>query len=192
ARRMCPDECGVTRGLDKDAFDKDDTVYIIERVPGSGEVVGFCRINPTTRPHMMTEVFPHYCNYDGIPTGPNIHEVSRLGYDYRVLGRDRDAWREVRARITTAITFYCLRRRISQVTFCVHDDIYMAIKRDTWGARPLGAPQHDEKLDKIYQAGISDITPEALERCRSNLEDPDRPPLDYFGPIETLQLPEAA
>lgn len=189
----CPDECGVTKGYDKDAFDKDDTAYIIERKPGTGEVVGFCRINPTTEPHMMTEVFAHYCGYvDEIPTGPEILEVSRLGYDFRPLKRDRDAWREVRARVTTSITEYCLRLGIKQVTYCVHDHIYNAIHRDTWGAIPLGNPVYDEKLDKTYQAGISDLDEAGLARCRQMLINPNEEVLTYRAPFSKIKLPEAA
>lgn len=189
----CPNVCKVERGYDKDEFDKDDTAYIVERKPGSGEVVGFCRINPTTNPHMMTEVFPHYCDYvDDIPVGPKTFEVSRLGYDFRPLERDRDAWREVRARITTSITEYCLRLGIEKVTYCVHNDIFMAIQRDTWGATPLGNPVHDARLDKIHQAGISDITVEGLDRCRSMLINPNEEVLTYRAPFSTIKISEAA
>lgn len=184
-----PEECGVEPGYDKDQFDKDDTVYIVERT-SEGRVVGFCRINPTIRPHMMTDVFADYC--DHVPVGPHIHEVSRLGYDYRLLNRDRDAWNEVRARVTTAITDYCLRAGISQVTYCVHEKIYFAIKRDTWGAEKLGEPVQDTRLNQVYQAGISNITHRALERCRNNLIDPTIPALMYHGPTPRLRLPEAA
>lgn len=189
----CPEECGVEHpGYDKDQFDKDDTVYIIQRMPGSGEVAGFCRINPTTSPHMMDEIFPEYCNYNGVPVGPDIHEVSRLGYDYRVLKRDRDAWNQVRAQITSGVSEYCLLRGIRRVTYCVHDKIFNAIQADTWGAKPLGSPVHDVKLDRIYQAGISDIDEDGLRRCRAKLSRPEDGALLYSGPTSAWRLKVAA
>ncbi len=190
-----PVECGLDRPqdkYDKDQFDKDDTVYIIERMPETGEVVGFCRINPTTSPHMMDQVFADYCEYDGVPIGASIHEVSRLGYDYRVLKRNRDDWKEVRFRMTSAISEYCLLRGIDQVTYCVHDHIFNAIQQDTWGAIPLGNQRYDKRLDQFYQAGISDITREGLERCRAELRRPEDDVLTYFGPVAAAQLKEAA
>lgn len=190
----CPEECGVLhKGYDKDAFDMDHTIYIVERQARTGNVVGFCRLNPSTRSHMMPEVFPHYCDWvPEVPTGPNIWEVSRLGYDYRPLGRDRAEWKEVRARITTSITEYCLQQGIEQVTFCVHQDIFNAIQRDTWGAVPLGNPYHDEKLGETYQAGLSDITAAGLSRCRSMLRRPEDEVLFVYGPMSALQIREAA
>lgn len=188
----CPDECGIEHpGYDKDRFDKLDTVYIIQRMPGSGEVVGFCRINPTTSPHMMDEIFAGYCEYTGVPVGPDIHEVSRLGYDYRVTG-DRETWKLVRAQITSSISEYCLSLGIKQVTYCVHDFIFNAIQSDTWGAKPLGRPVHDEKLGKTYQAGISDITQEGLLRCKARLPHPEDDALTYSGPAFAWRRKEAA
>ncbi len=189
----CPEECGIERPgdrYDKDEFDKADTVYIIERWPETGQVVGFCRINPTTTPHMMDQVFADYCEYSGVPIGSDIFEVSRLGYDPRIVRGDD--WKEVRFRMTSAISEYCLMRGIAQVTYCVHDYIFNAIQQETWGAVPLGRPKHDERLNKVYQAGISDITEEGLARCRSQLRRPDDDVLIYSGPAKAMRLKEAA
>lgn len=189
----CPEECGIEHpGYDKDQFDRLDTVYIIHRMPDSGEVVGFCRINPTTRPHMMDEIFAGACNYTGVPIGPGIHEVSRLGYDYRVLKHDRVAWKRIRYRMTTAITEYCILAGINQITYFVEDEIYNAIQRDTWGAIPLGNQVHDEKLKRVYQAGISDMNEETLARCKANLQQSDDHVLTYSGPIAAVNFKEAA
>lgn len=178
-----PDECGVTRGFDKDAYDMDHSIYIVELTP-AGDVAGFARLNPTSRKNMMADLFPEYCNYfPEPPCDPTIYEVSRLGYDPDVLGRDRAAWKETRGRMTSAITEFCLSRGIKQLTFIVHDNVFLSIQRDTWGAMPLGNPQPDEKLGKIYQAGISDINAEGLARCRSLLMDPNAEILTYYGPL---------
>lgn len=189
----CPDECGVQRGYDKDAFDTDESVYIVELLPGTRKVAGFARMNPTTGLHMMADLFPHFCDYpSGVPIGPDIQEVSRLGYDFDLLNRDRNAWKEVRGRITGAIVEYCLSRGINQVTYCVHDNVFTSIQKDTWGAIPLGSPQRDEKLGKIYQTGISDMTIEGLNRCKAMLDDPSENILNYYGPVSAVKIPVAA
>lgn len=189
----CPDAVGVTRGYDKDAFDQDSTVYIIERMPGARDIVGFARLNPTTGPHMMRARFAHYCDYCSAPPIANdLWELSRLGYFTPRFGGDRSIWKEVRARMLTAITEYCLQVGIRRLEYVVRENVYTAIQRETWGAQPLGGRHAESQSEPAYVAGISGMTRNGLTQVRSLLHDPEETVLMYYGPVSSIQLRAAA
>lgn len=60
---------------DIDAFDRDDTIYLIA-IDGD-RVVGGQRLVPTTSPHMLSEIFADLAAVKGVPIGPSIWEASR-------------------------------------------------------------------------------------------------------------------
>ncbi|RUZ56377.1 acyl-homoserine-lactone synthase, partial [Mesorhizobium sp. M7A.F.Ca.US.007.01.1.1] len=61
-------------GLELDQFDHDEAVHQI--VIRGGEVAGYQRMLPTTRPHLLTEVLTDLS--EGTPpSGPNIWELTR-------------------------------------------------------------------------------------------------------------------
>src|SRR5689334_20662685 len=62
-------------GRDLDAYDQPDTVYILA-IEGD-RVVGGQRLNPTVRPHLLSDVFPHLAHVKGIPIAPDIWECTR-------------------------------------------------------------------------------------------------------------------
>ena len=62
---------GIQPGYDKDQFDTDATVYVIVRT-SDGDVVGTSRLNPTTRPHMLSDLFADYCNLKPYPVGKDV------------------------------------------------------------------------------------------------------------------------
>lgn len=62
-------------GRDIDAFDRDDTVYLVA-IDGD-RVVGGQRLVPTTAPHMLSEIFSDLAAVRGVPTGSSIWEASR-------------------------------------------------------------------------------------------------------------------
>ena len=66
----------VRDNLDIDDFDRPQTDYILV-YNDHDEMVACSRLNATTGPHLMSEVFPHQCEFTGVPTGENIWELSR-------------------------------------------------------------------------------------------------------------------
>jgi len=61
-------------GFEVDQFDHDEAVHHI--AVRNGEVVGYQRMLPTTRPHLLTEVLSDL--YEGTPpSGPNVWELTR-------------------------------------------------------------------------------------------------------------------
>jgi acyl-homoserine lactone synthase len=62
-------------GREIDSYDNEDTIYLLaleER-----RVTGGSRLNPTTRPTMMSDIFPHLTAVRGCPADPRIWEWSR-------------------------------------------------------------------------------------------------------------------
>lgn len=64
----------VEDGLERDQFDRDDTLYVVAR--GSrDEVCGCARLLPTTKSYLLDDVFPELMN--GFPS-PHSHDVWEL------------------------------------------------------------------------------------------------------------------
>src|SRR5262245_33587743 len=98
-------------GRDVDAYDQADTVYILA-IDGE-RVVGGQRLCPTTRPHLLSDVFPHLAHVRGIPTGPDIWECSR----YFVVKERRSGRTD--CRLLAAVQEFGLQEGISQLTAVV-------------------------------------------------------------------------
>jgi acyl-homoserine lactone synthase len=69
-------------GLEIDQFDHEEAVHHI--VIRNGEVAGYQRMLPTTRPHLLTEILTDLF-VDEPPSGPNVWELTRYAVapDYR-------------------------------------------------------------------------------------------------------------
>ncbi len=64
-------------GLEIDAFDAEDTTYLIDAATPRAPVKASVRLLPTDRPHLLSEIFPHLCP-NGVPRASNVWEVSRF------------------------------------------------------------------------------------------------------------------
>jgi N-acyl-L-homoserine lactone synthetase len=72
----------AANGREIDQFDHDDAHYLV--LPNSaGEVIASCRMTMTTRPNLLTDVFPHLIERPPVPRSPDIWEVSRVAVDHR-------------------------------------------------------------------------------------------------------------
>ncbi|WP_081069280.1 acyl-homoserine-lactone synthase [Burkholderia diffusa] len=67
----------VDDGLERDQYDRDDTVYIVAR-DSAGTVCGCARLLPTTRPYLLQEQFPSLLVGAIPPTSSDVWELSRL------------------------------------------------------------------------------------------------------------------
>ena len=63
-------------GQEKDQFDRPDTVYVVGQE--EGWVIGCARLLPSTRPYLLSEVFPQLLNGLTPPSSPEIWELSRF------------------------------------------------------------------------------------------------------------------
>lgn len=131
---------GIAAGYDKDQFDTEDTVYVIARTV-SGEVVGTSRLNPTVRPHMLSELFADYCNLQPYPVGKDVWECSRFVTDRSLMTDPVDDFR-VRCRLGLGLTAYCLDNQISRLSWLTHQKFFNLVQK-VWDTEPLGLPRRE-------------------------------------------------
>jgi acyl homoserine lactone synthase len=70
-------ELDCENGLEYDQFDRKDTVYVLGH-DSDGALVGTARLLPTTRPYLLSEVFPQLLSGHGVPESPTVWELSRF------------------------------------------------------------------------------------------------------------------
>lgn len=146
-------------GRDVDAYDNEHAIYLLA-VDGS-KLVGGPRLYPTTRPHMLTEVFPHLVHVRrGLPTGPDVFEWTR----YFVV-RERRSGR-TDCRLLAAMQHYCLEEGITSVTAVAETWWLPRVHIVGFRTRPLGVPQEIEGQPTI--AVQVPISSESLESVRSH------------------------
>lgn len=66
----------VKDGLERDEFDRPDTLYIV--ATDSGNVCGCARLLPTTKAYLLDEVFPELMNGVPAPRAYEVWELSRF------------------------------------------------------------------------------------------------------------------
>lgn len=64
-------------GLELDQFDRADTIYIVAR-NDDGQVIGSARLLPTTRPYLLSEIFPQLLGGARLPCSAKVWELSRF------------------------------------------------------------------------------------------------------------------
>ena len=64
-------------GIERDQFDREDTLYVVAR-DDAGEVIGTARLLPTTRPYLLSDVFPELLAGAEPPRDPTVWELSRF------------------------------------------------------------------------------------------------------------------
>lgn len=145
-------------GRDIDEFDYPDTVYFLYYNPDGS--VGACgRLNPTTRPHLLSEVFSNQC-VDGVPRGENIWHYSR--YLVERAGKTQREYMLAWMLITQAVNEWCIDRNIEKVTWLARKRLY-AMSVGLWPTEPLGPPIYYPDDDKKYIAAISKMNRKGLE-----------------------------
>lgn len=64
-------------GTEQDAFDRPDTVHVVAR-RADGRIAGCARLLPTTRPYLLSHVFPALLHGRKAPASPSVWELSRF------------------------------------------------------------------------------------------------------------------
>lgn len=156
---------GIASGYDKDEFDTDATIYFLTFAAGGEKLVGCARLNPTTGPHLLSDVFPQLCEFGGVRRGPRIFEFSRFIVDHEALSREDRLL--VIGKIEFAITKFCLAANIEELTWVSYENVFRH-GAAIWKTEPLGRPSYFEEDDATYIAAISSMTDDGLERIRAN------------------------
>jgi len=149
--------------FEKDEYDDEDTVYILS-LDQNLDVVGSMRLMPTTKPHLMSDLFSHLLAVDE-PIGANIWESSRTCIKPN-LGKKGEV-NLILSDVFIGMTEAALILGIDKITFVANMLIYPSILKGGWQVTPLGFPKEDENGDEVVAASVA-ITQEALRNVRKN------------------------
>lgn len=84
----------ATPGREVDQFDRHDTIHVIGR-RSDGTIAGTARLLPTTKPYLLSSVFPELMAGQDIPAASDIWEISRFAsvdLDQGVVSGQADYW----------------------------------------------------------------------------------------------------
>ena len=118
-----------------DQFDTVDTVYLL--AIDRGLVIGGSRLNPTIKPHLISDVFPHLVS-EGIRRGVDIFEWTRVFVIKEF--REEHAYSRVGSEIMCAIIEYCIAKNINMITALVDAWWVPRFLDCGWNPEPLGLP----------------------------------------------------
>lgn len=152
----------IEEGYDKDQFDVSDTIYLLA-YNDDNVLVGCGRLNPTTRPHLLSEIFPDQCEFDGVPISDGILEFSRFIVDGRTQTHSQQV--QINLQICLAATEYCVAQGIDQMSWLAYESMYTK-SVVLWKTKPLGAPKYYTDDEATYIAAVIDTTRKAIKRIR--------------------------
>ena len=141
-----------------DQFDDERATYIII-ADESGDHLGSARLLPTSRPHILGQLFDHLC-WAPPPRGPDIYEITRFCLSRR---QNSSARRQTRNRLVSALALYGLENGIRTYTGVAEIAWLQQILAFGWDCRPLGLPaQHRGTMVGALAISIDQRTPELL------------------------------
>jgi acyl-homoserine lactone synthase len=116
-----------------DSYDNEDTVYLLA-LEGR-RVIGGHRLYPTTKPSMMSEIFPRLAAVRGCPADPLVWEWSR----YFVVRDRRDG--ALNLQLMAAVQEFCLGQGIAQVSAIMETWWLPRFHEAGFVVTPLGLPE---------------------------------------------------
>jgi acyl-homoserine lactone synthase len=146
-------------GREIDSYDDEDTVYLLA-LEGR-RVVGGHRLYPTTKPSMMSEVFPHRAAVRGCPADPLVWEWSR----YFVVRDRRDGIPNLQ--LMAAVQEFCLDQSIAQVSAIMETWWLPRFHDAGFVVTPLGLPALIEGAWTM--AAVIDMRQETLAALRDRV-----------------------
>jgi N-acyl-L-homoserine lactone synthetase len=162
-------------GLEIDAYDTVDAIYLIEAAGPRAPVAGSVRLLPTDRPHLLGERFAHLCA-GAPPSGPGVWEATRFCPSPQTpSGPPR---RAMLARMIAAIMETALLFGVSRVTYVASAGLAPLALSAGWRVAPLAAPSGAGR--EAVQAFLAHIDATGLARVRAGLG--ARAPLIRFTP----------
>lgn len=162
-------------GIEIDAYDCAEAVYLIEAASPRAPVTGSARLLRTDRPHLLGDHFRFLCDGEP-PTGPEVWEATRFcpAPDTRQ-GQPR---RDLLARMIAGIMETALIFGVERVTFVANAALAPLAARAGWDAQPLG-PTRRVARDRLT-AFVAAIDQRGLKRVRQR-NDIKTPVTRYLG-----------
>jgi acyl-homoserine lactone synthase len=122
-------------GRDVDQFDTEQTIYLLG-IDDQGRVTAGLRLNPTTGPHLIRDVFPHTVTDGPIPTGKHIFEFTRW-----FVAKDRvtpEEYRRVAGELLVAMLEYGMSISLTHISLCCDSFFLKTMQETRWDFRRLG------------------------------------------------------
>lgn len=116
-----------------DRFDGDEATYVVA-ADAMGSHIGSLRLLPTTRAHILGDVFAELC-HAAVPKDPAIWEITRLCLPARLRADGRLA---VRNRLISAMVDHALASGVSAFTGITTLNFLEQICAMGWCCEPLG------------------------------------------------------
>lgn len=150
--------CNATH--ERDQFDNDDAIYLLA-LDDTETVLGGSRIVPTTKPHLLKDVFPELAS-NGVPVGDDIYELTRFFVSPECRSPRLTYW--LTGVLACGLFEYCLENDIRQLSSVI--DLYLLNHMLSlgWSARPLGLPRNYAQGEAL--AVLVDVTEDGLQICR--------------------------
>ena len=144
-----------------DQFDDEHATYLII-AEDDGTHLGSCRLLPTVRPHILNSLYPELCD-GGVPSGPDILEVTRFCLDRRLSAHAR---RLVRDTLVTMLAEYAVAEDIRSYSALAELRWSEQIRNFGWRCALLGPPRAIVgKLMAALRIDIDHRTLNLLEAC---------------------------
>jgi acyl-homoserine lactone synthase len=121
---------------ERDQFDDEHAEYLIVDDAG-GEHFASLRMLRTDRPHILNSLFAELCD-EGVPSGPDIREISRMCLSPRHRGAGRLRSRNL---LASAMTEYALLTGIRGYTGVADMGWMSRVLSAGWRCEPLGMPR---------------------------------------------------
>ena len=128
-------------GRERDQFDDGRALHMLYL--DGDRLVGYQRMLPSMRPHLLSSVLPHLCDGD-FPVGPHIWEWTR----YCVTKEHRDRGRllsPVGNLLLSAIVEWGLENGVSKIIIEMNPIWLLRLVQLHFRVTPLGIPQEDGK-----------------------------------------------
>lgn len=141
-----------------DQFDDEYANYLI-LADSEGTHLGSARILPTTRPHILGDLFPELCERRS-PRDPGTCEITRFCLDRELAAHER---REVRDQLVLALVDHALANGISRYVAIAEMGWYRQILGFGWQCTALGVPrEHNSGTIAAISIAIDETTPARL------------------------------
>lgn len=147
-------------GMEYDQYDTPATVYLVW-LDGGGIVRGCSRLNPTDRPYMLKDLWPHMADRP-LPCSPFVWEGTRICIDKDLTAERRE---RVKWEIVLGYLEFGLANGITKYVGVMQNYIWRKVFiASGWGAEYLGG---ERLVDGARtRAGEVLVSPEALRRVR--------------------------
>lgn len=146
--------------IEMDAFDTEHAIYLLA-LDNSGSVIGGSRLVPTTKPHLLCDVFPELANGTP-PRAPDIYEWTR--FFIAPAYRQRSTSSRVAGEVLCGLLELCLKTGIRRISVVCEAFWPERLKSLGWEVEVLGPQLQFEGLETV--GILIQISEQALRSTR--------------------------